>query len=131
MTLAEPVPCPTCGVPFKRINARSKYCSVECRGKAHRAPRGCAGCGRMRAKTDSTYCRDCWLSGSRIVQQQVLAVFADGDEHKMSELIALVASEDIGDGQVMNSVRTLTDIGELERVRKGWYRLPVATETAA
>jgi Holliday junction resolvase RusA-like endonuclease len=32
MTLAAPVLCPGCGLPFKRINHASKYCSGTCRG---------------------------------------------------------------------------------------------------
>lgn len=34
MTLAALVPCPTCGIPFKKTNGYRKFCSVACRGKA-------------------------------------------------------------------------------------------------
>lgn len=60
MTLAEPVPCPQCGVPFKRRTGNNKYCSVACRGLAARRRKYCE-CGALLSKTSYGKCRACWL----------------------------------------------------------------------
>jgi Holliday junction resolvase RusA-like endonuclease len=118
MTCAEPVPCPTCGKPFKRRHVRAKYCSVECRGLAQRVARPCAGCGRNRARRESTYCRECWASESRVVEAVVLGVLADGPV-KLESI--WTAHPEVPRAAIQHSVRALTDAGVLRRVRRGWY----------
>lgn len=77
MTLAEPVPCPNCGQPFKRANGNRKFCSVACRAEASRVARPCERCGAPRARPESTLCRDCFRAGcsesEKTIQQLWLA----------------------------------------------------------
>ena len=66
--LDEPVPCPTCGDPFKRISQYQQFCSRECaiesfrnKRRSHAAPRSkCPDCGIELKHTRGGRCRACW-----------------------------------------------------------------------
>jgi Holliday junction resolvase RusA-like endonuclease len=66
--LGDPVPCASCGEPFKRITSSQKYCKPECRADALRGrPKNrernqsrCSTCGKGLAHQRGGQCRDCW-----------------------------------------------------------------------
>lgn len=66
--LSEPVPCPECATPFRRITRTSKYCSQKCavvartnRQKAVSPPFSqCSDCGIYLSHRRGGRCRECW-----------------------------------------------------------------------
>lgn len=48
--LSEPIPCPACGIPFKRRNSNHKYCNGACRGVAQTRK-------AIERRKDKTHCR--------------------------------------------------------------------------
>lgn len=72
--LSEPIPCPSCGTPFRRRTSAQKLCSSHCRANmmrdAKKSPKrtlsSCATCGKQLAHARGGRCRECWRANAAI-----------------------------------------------------------------